>query len=162
MRSKYKENSNLSVMEAIATLSTIAHFDVETLTEDLQNEEIQLFTQSGAVRHFKWLNHSAKGKDRIREIFSVILDYLRQFYQSEHSYLTDPQTLEGIKNIMALVGDAAKKIDKYANLFNAKTSVTQLKEYKQLNEFYRSRIARQIDEGVLGKWILAISKNTLA
>jgi hypothetical protein len=162
MKSKNKENSTLSVIEAIATLSTIAHFDVGTTLEDLQVTEDQKDSVNQKARHFKRLEGTPRGTGRIKEVFNVILNYLRKFYKDEHSYLTDPHTLEGIKNIMTLVGDAAKKIDGYAGLFNAKGSVTELKEYKKLNEFYRTRIAHQIDDKDLGKWILAISQNTLA
>ena len=60
---------------------------------------------------------------------------------------------------MVLVGEAAKKLDKYTGLFHElhAKSVTELKEYKHLQEFYLNRIARKIDEGTLGKWILALA-----
>src|SRR5262249_29977232 len=37
-------------------------------------------------------------------------------------------------------------------------SVTEFKEYRQLQEFYVNRIARKVDEGLLGKWILGLSQ----
>ena len=37
-----------------------------------------------------------------------------------------------------------------------------MREYKELQDFYLRKISRTIDEGVLGKWILALSKKALA
>lgn len=164
MKSKHKqEHSALSVMEAIETLTTIADLDFEGKNEMKVLDNEPTTVPPGLTKRVNWLEDSLKGNHRVREIFGVILNYLRNFYKNEHSYLTDPQTLEGIKGIMVLVGDAAKKIDRYATYFKTrkKGSVTQLKEYKQLNEFYRARIAHQIDEEVLGKWLLALSKSAL-
>jgi hypothetical protein len=95
----------------------------------------------------------------IKETFRVILNYLRQFYEKEYQQMNDPKTMEGIKTIMVLVGEAAKKLDKYTTLFQATKgkSVTDLKEYKQLQDFYFKKIARKIDEGTLGRWILGLT-----
>lgn len=155
MKTKHRqEHSSLTVMEAIETLSSIANFDIETVSEQT---EIVVPEQK---RRVKWLDTS-HGNRHIKEIFGVILNYLKDFYKNEYSYLTAPQTLEGIKAIMVLVGDAAKKIDSYAAHFKNRNSVTHLKEYKQLNDFYLKRIAHQMDEKIIGKWILALSQQTL-
>lgn len=166
MKSKYKqEHSTLSVMDAIETLSTIADLDLEGMTEEMQEiGEGGSSNKSVLAKRVRRVQESLKGSGRIREIFGVILNYLRNFYKNEHGYLTDPQALEGIKGIMVVVSDSAKKLDRFASYYKTqqKGSVTQLKEYKQLNEFYHSRIARQVDEGMLGKWLLALSHRAIA
>ncbi|MBA3603211.1 MAG: hypothetical protein H0W50_06140 [Parachlamydiaceae bacterium] len=91
-------------MEAIETLTTIAHYDVES------NSEHAHIDSPDQLQQMQWLDLS-KGNGKFKKILTVILSYLKNFYKNEHSYLTDPQTLEGIKAIMVLVGDAAKNID---------------------------------------------------
>lgn len=151
-------------MEAIETLNAIADLDFDNSENQLSlSLEGETASQPKLVSRVNWLSEGAKRNGRVKEIFGVILNYLRNFYRNEQGFLTDPQTLEGIKGIMALVSDAAKKIDRYASCVKGGhcPSVTQLKEYKQLNEFYRTRIARQVDESLLGKWLLALSKRNL-
>ncbi len=155
MKTKHRQKHfSSNVVEAIETLSTIANFDIENHKD--QHDAIN----SEQIKRSQFFD-SSKGNGHIKELFSVILSYLKNFYKNEYSYLTDSQTLEGIKAIMALVGDAAKKIDRYTLSPKNKISITQLKEYKQLNDFYNTRIAHQMDEGVIGKWILALSQQRI-
>lgn len=165
MKTKHKqEHSTLSVMDAIETLSTIADLDLEGMAEELQAMEREGEANQGALaKRVRRVQESLKGNGRIREIFGVILNYLRNFYKNEQGYLTDPQALEGIKGIMVVVSDSAKKLDRYSSYFKTRQrgSVTQLKEYKQLYEFYNNRIARQVDKSKLGKWLLALSQRAL-
>ncbi|WP_068467936.1 hypothetical protein [Candidatus Protochlamydia phocaeensis] len=152
---------NLSIIEAVETLSSIADLDFDREIGIAQQHEFVLQDEKIDYKTVHWL-HQADASSTVhlvREIFRVILHYLRQFYRKEYGYVTDQKTIEGIKTIMVLVGEAAKKLDKYTHLFHQahKKSVTEFKEYKQLQEFYLSKIARKIDEGVLGKWILGLS-----
>lgn len=159
MKSKSKkDHSTASVMEAIETLSAIADFGAEPTAEIIQ-EAVKTAPQPKKERSIRWLQDPKESNIFIKKVFATILNYLKNFYQAEHSYITDPKTLEGIKAIMVLVGDAAKKIDQTRGFEGKeKGSITQLKEYKQLKEFYKSRIAHQIDEGVLSKWVLGLSQ----
>jgi hypothetical protein len=63
---------------------------------------------------------------------------------------------------MSLVGEAAKKLDRYTALFHKQRgkSATESQEYKRLQQFYQSRLAHQIDDSILGKWILALAQQT--
>lgn len=166
MKTKHKqEHSTMSVMDAIETLSTIADLDFESAGERLQAiTEGDHANRSALAKRIRRVQESLKGNKHVREIYSIILNYLRNFYKNERGYLTDPQSLEGIKGIMVIVSDSAKKMDRYASYFKSrqKGSVTQLKEYKQLTEFYNSRISRQVDSGKLGKWLLALSQNAMS
>ena len=49
---------------------------------------------------------------------------------------------------MVLVGEAAKKLDKYTKFLHQNQRVTDFKEYKQLQEFYRQKLLVKIDEDV--------------
>ncbi len=150
---------NLSIVEAVETLSSIADLEFDREIGIAQKHEIVLGNEKVAYKTIHWLHKedAFSTVKLVRETFRVILHYLKQFYKKEYDHVTDQKTLEGIKTIMVLVGEAAKKLDKYTQIFHQTQSVTDFKEYKQLQEFYRSKIARKIDEGVLSKWILGLA-----
>lgn len=152
-------SQNLSIIEAVETLSSIADLEFDREIGIAQKHEVVLSNEKVAYRTVHWLHKedALPTVNLVRETFRVILHYLRQFYRKEYGQVTDPKTLEGIKTIMVLVGEAAKKLDKYTQIFHQTQSVTDLKEYKQLQEFYRTKIARQIDEGVISQWILGLT-----
>lgn len=156
-----KESSTTTIVEAVETLSNIADLNFDSDLGISQRHDLIIQDKKISYRTVHWLHHRDvdSSVEMVKETFRIILNYLRNFYKKEFGYITNQQTLEGIKTIMVLVGEAAKKLDKYTSLFH-KThakSVTQLKEYKKLQEFYFSKIARRIDEGLLGKWIMALS-----
>lgn len=161
-----KQDSQLSVMEAIETLSEIADMDIEHGVCIAKRQDVKIGEEKLSYRTVYWLNKKdpEKGLGIVRDTFRVILNYLRHYYREEASYVLDEKASEGIKTIMILVGEAAKKLDKYTHLFHqAKSkSVLALKEYKKLQEFYQSKIALKLDEGKLGKWLLALSKIALS
>lgn len=159
------ETNTLTIVEAVETLSNIADIDWNRSMGIAQDHSLLISNELVEYRTVHWL-HRRKSKESIsliKEIFRVVLNYLKHFYKSDYSHVTDKKTMEGIKTIMVLVGEAAKKIDKYTNLFHRahQKSVTELKEYRQLQEFYLRKISRTIDEGVLGKWILALSQKAI-
>lgn len=155
-----RSHSNLSIIEAVETLSEIADLEIDRDIGITQKHELMLQDKKISYDTVHWMREgdASTTVEVAKETFRVILHYLKQFYKKEYGYVNDPQTIEGIKTIMVLVGEAAKKLDKYTHLFykTHQKSVTECKEYKQLQDFYLSKIARKIDEGVLGKWILAL------
>lgn len=157
----HRRDNNLSIIEAVETLSHIADMEFDRNIGIMEEHELIIYDQPINYRTVHWLRPE-KVETTIRlakETFRIILNYLRNFYKKEYSYVTNKDTAEGIKTIMVLVGEAAKKLDKYTALCSHQNgkSVTELKEYKQLQEFYLRKIAHKIDEGLLGKWILALS-----
>lgn len=162
-----KETTHPTIVEAVETLSSIADMEIDHDIVVADMHDVTLQDTSITYRTVHWLQqHDAEATVKmVKEVFRVILNYLRDFYQKNYRQLSNPTTIEGIKDIMVLVGEAAKKLDKYkaASRENKKViSVTQLKEYKQLQEFYLTRIARKVDESVLSQWISALSKQLLA
>lgn len=157
-----KEGGALTLVEAVETLSNIADLEFDQDIGIRQSHEYTIQNKPLTFHTVHWLHHNDADitVSMVKETFRVILDYLRRFYQKDFASIYDPQAIEGIKAIMVLVGEAAKKLDKYTALFHKAhpKSVTELKEYKKLQEFYFNRIDRKIDEGVLGKWILALSQ----
>lgn len=156
-----KESSTLTLLEAIETLSSIADLEFDHDVGIAQKHDLVVQDKPLTYHTVHWLHHKDAELtiDMVKQIFRVVLNYLRHFYSKEYGTIKNAQALEGIKTIMVLVGEAAKKLDKYTKTFDQahSTSITELKEYKKLQEFYLSRIAHKIDEGMLGKWILALS-----
>lgn len=164
------ENIHPTVTEAVETLSSIAEmdFDREIALATNEIEEIILPLDTAPevpLKTIQWL-YEQPPEDRIeiiKEVFKVILNYLKSFYKKQFRYLPNQKDSEGVKAIMVLVGEAAKKLDKHKEFFeNCKLkTITELSEYKKLQEFYLSRIARKIDEGTLSKWILGLSRRLI-
>ncbi len=155
MGAKLKHDSSpLSLMEAVETLSNIVEFDWEMERGEEGEKKPRKptdFTQWFDAQNFD------ENRVKMREIFKVILHHLRDVYNKKGPS-KDPKTIEGIKTIMVLVGEAAKKLDKYTTLFHQvkNKSITDLKEYKNLQEFYLRRIARKIDDTLLSRWVFAL------
>lgn len=141
---------NLSVVEAVETLSSIADLTFDRDIGIAKKHEVILGDKKIAYRTVHWLHHKDASftVSLVREIFRVILHYIRQFYKKEYRQVTDQKTLEGIKTIMVLVGEAAKKLDRYTQILHQTQSTTDLKEYKQLQEFYSTTIVGEINEGI--------------
>lgn len=158
-----KHESSISLLDAVETLSNIADLDPNlSIAQDhdfiFQNRKISYKTV-----HWITKKNSNETIKLVKDIFKVILDYLHNFYDKEYNMVTDAKTLEGIKTIMVLVGEAAKKLDKYSSLFQKtkEKSVTDLREYKKLQEFYLTRIARKIDQDPLSKRMLNLTRKAL-
>ncbi len=159
------ESNTLTLVEAVDALTSIADTDFENeITPIQQQQMIERRKVKDAtkdqVKSGISLQHPRETIDKMKTIFKTILLHLRQFYGRDYQETKDGPAIERIKSIMVLVGDAAKKLDKHAAVFHAaKTkSVSELKEYKHLQEFYLSRIARKIDDNTLSRWILALAK----
>ncbi len=157
--------SSQALVDAVETLSNIADLEFDHQIGVSQSHELEVLDENTRYFTVHWLHKedAEQTVNIVRDTFKVILKYLKDFYKNEYSYVTDKPTLERIKTIMVLVGEAAKKLDKYTALFHEiqMQSVTQSKEYKELQEFYLGKISRSIDEGVLGKWILALTKSSI-
>ncbi len=156
-----RTHPNLSLVEAVETLSSIADLEFDREIGIAQRHELVLGNEKVTYKTIHWLHQedASMTVSLVRETFRVILHYLKHFYKQEYGAVTDQKTAEEIKSIMVLVNEAAKKLDKYIHLFNQTQSVTDFREYKLLQEFYRGKIARKIEEGVMNKWIASLALN---
>ena len=152
---KKVDKKDLSIVEAVETLSNIADLDFDADIGVTQSHKLVIQDREFEYHTVHWL---AEGDvddtiTAVRNTFRVILNYLKGFYQTGRQYSEDSKTFEGIKNIMFLVGEAAKKLDRYTDLFKEHQlrSVTNLPEFKDLRKLYYNKIAteegeqRQID-----------------
>lgn len=154
--------SPLSIVDAVETLTQIADLEFDKEVGIAKKHDLILQDRKVTYRTIHWVHQEDVDSTvkLVRETFRVILTYLKHFYEREYGQITDEKTIEGIKTIMVLVGEAAKKLDRYTTLFHTKKikSISELKEYKNLQKFYHSKISRKVDEGILSKWILALAE----
>ncbi|MEI8125485.1 MAG: hypothetical protein WCG42_07005, partial [Parachlamydiaceae bacterium] len=159
-----KEEITLTLIEAVETLSHIVDLDIDQNRGFIQ-ESTLLNEDRPIVQDVKhWLSAEDAGVtvNVIKKTFRVVLKYLKNVFDEDYSRNCGSQTLERIKTMMVLVGEAAKKLDKYTELFHRSrvASITGLKEYKQLQDFYVNHIAHKIDDRTLGRLVLELSKGT--
>lgn len=151
-----RSHHSLSIVEAVETLSNIADLEFDREVGIAHKHEMIISNEKVAYKTVHWLHKTDTAStvntvNLVRETFRLVLHYLRQFYQQEYPQVTDAKTLEGIKTVMILVGEAAKKLDRYTHLFHQTQSVRDFKEYRQLQEFYRNKIAKKVDQGVVNQ-----------
>lgn len=119
------KGSTLTVLEAMDNLSHLAELDLE------RRESHAIETSPEAVK----------------ETFRVLNNYLRHLYEKQKGHLQNREVQKSIRAIMVLAGEAAQKVDKYTALFKGAhgESVTQLKEYQDLQQFYLTKIAKRLE-----------------
>lgn len=156
----------LSIGEAVETLSGIA--EMEFLKDVSQATSDEILSQNNMVSEgtAKRLKREdlENAEKLIKDTFRVVLTYLKEFYDNNYRSDNTYETREKVKTIMLIAGEAAKKLDRYTTIFQKTRGhcVAELREYRQLQEFYLTRIARRIDDRVLSKWILELTKDALA
>lgn len=143
-------HGSISVLDAVETLNKIVEIDVNTPQMKGVLPQNDLLDTTHAEEILK----------KIRKSFRVILNYIRDCYEEHPGKEPNPQKLEAIKDMMVLVGEAAKKVDHFSILFQKTKykSITQWREYKHLQEFYLTKISKKVDEGLLGRWILGLAQ----
>lgn len=161
----HHESSSIPIFDAVETLSDIAELEILPQVGVAEKHNLVVGNLAVTYRSIQWVHEDDMEVHlkRLKEIFKVILTYLRDFYKKQHIQLDNHQSIEGIKNIMVLVGEAAKKLDRFKAIFHLSIkgkNITDWKEYKQLQDFYLNRIARHIDDGMLSKWILGLAQKT--
>lgn len=158
--------STATIVQAVETLSNIAELDYEKDIGIACKHEETIANHPVIYQTVHWMHpeDNEYTLSVVRDTFKVVLDYLRQFYAQEYDHVDDSKTIEGIKTIMVLVGEAARKLDKFTHLFKQSQikTVTDFREFKELQDFYQTRIARKIDEGILSKWVFALSNQYIS
>jgi hypothetical protein len=159
---------NTAVLEAVETLADIAELNFEHDNNTAKIDEINEHNREVTAVAAKRLHLESETPDEavkaIREIFHVVYQYIQNFYKQGYRQTGNQEAIEGVKTIMVIVGEAVQRLDHYTSLFNKtkEKRVANLKEYKQLQDFYLNRISRKIDQGVLSKWILELAKDSMS
>lgn len=157
MKKSHTEESKMEydkLRQAIANLSMLV--DIELPFEISADEDkIVAKTEGSEISDFGHLSGRIQVPDRsveaVKNTFKTILEYLRRIHQKQGGGKLDRSFVEGIQTIMVLVGEAANKMDKYTNLFRKVYggSITNLKEYKDLQDFYARTISKTSNEALL-------------
>lgn len=137
-------HDELSMMEAVNILSNMSEIDSKEFSkqETFEEEELDL-----TDINWKDPRHALRHEPLVRETFRVLHRYLQNMVRKDQNILKDAQTLKGIQALMLLAKEAATKMDKYAKLNPEKHKpVSSLKEYTDLQKYYRQHILNQMHE----------------
>ena len=153
-----KTEQQMTLTDAVEALSMIVDLEPAknsgTSSDDYQllSDRLKRWSEKPAAAH------ENSDIELVKNIFGTILYHLKNLYVDESIYIADEQKNKRVKTIMLLVGEAAVNLDRLTGLFHDTQlkTVHELKEFKQLQEFYLNRVARKIDSGLLSKWILGI------
>ncbi len=140
-------NKGLGILDALENLNTLV--EVESL-EEVEVTETNLLVSHRQVKEEVELEEEywvKAGSDErtleaIRETFRTVHYYLEAFYQKMRKAEDGRHLIEGINAVMVLVGEAAQKLDQYGKIF--KLRVSEFKEYKELQNFYRTKVIHEI------------------
>jgi hypothetical protein len=124
------------------------------ITELEDGKEIDLLIGSedpdfqGRFEALSWLQDqdTTKALHTIGKLFRLVINHLKETYPLTRSKEEQPQLLEEMCHEMAIVGEAARKLDRLMTLFHAIPlgSVTELPEYRELQFFYRTKLAKEV------------------
>lgn len=143
----------LTILEAIDDLSAIV---------DYADWERELLESSGEEeahsRKIAWLRDESydEAMHHLKVIFATIYDYLRELDAEDDSELRHPHSQRGLRSMMLLVGEAARRLDRYTQLFHGALagSVVQMEEFNKIQQFYKKRIEPKVqleNELIYGK-----------
>ncbi|MFZ4099982.1 MAG: hypothetical protein ACOYKZ_06635 [Chlamydiia bacterium] len=138
-------NNKLSLVEAVENLSHLADMQIEVTplpTEGLTPEEQALVQDT--LHHLS----STVGNpvDAVRETFETIHNYVRDFYRRQYSKLSDPKVRHNFRSLMAMVGEAGRKLDRCTTLFQSVHRASDLSEYQAIQHFFQSKLAKPLGE----------------
>lgn len=139
-----------SIVQAIQTLSSIAELEIDSPIAIVEKEEVVIQKMPISYRTIHWMHkkNSEKVMRVVKNTFRTILDYLKNFYRKEVGHLIQHEAVDNIKTIMTLVGEAAKRVDHFSQIYikpespaDAKSSsVKETKEFRDLLQFYQRKI----------------------
>lgn len=135
-----KGHKELTVIEAVDHLSNLAELDL--LESEIPQE------RSGALT-LSWQDptYYAYHREQIKETITVLNKYINELYGKDKGQLQEGETQRAIQALILLANEAAQKIDKYTEIFKGEGSVTELKEFKELQHFYLTKVAQKFQGG---------------
>jgi hypothetical protein len=126
-----KKKGQITVLEAVDTLSHLADLDVE------RPEQVA------------WLDPAKVEENQavIRETFKTINSYLQHMYQKDRQELNRPKTQKGIRAMMQLAGEAVDKVGQYTGLFQgAHAKDETISEFQKLQQFYLTKVFSKVQK----------------
>ncbi len=148
-------HTDLTILEAVENLSSIAEMSESErlgLIEDHFVVHNESDDEDDGLEAIQWLEEKSQHKTEVvvEDTFKAVLKYVKNFHKKEFNRFYDHKNQEGIKKIMLLVGKASDNLNSYTHLFKGvhKEGIEGVREYKQLSNFYKERIAIEHDEQV--------------
>lgn len=151
-----ESQTDLTILEAVENLTNIAEMDggeriglIEDhlIVHDQDEEDEEL-----SLEAINWLEEKSQHKTEavVESTFKAVLNYVEDFHKKEIHRFYEEKNQEGIKKMMLLVGKASDKLKSFTHLFSgeSKEGVEGIREYKQLTNFYKERIAIEEDDKV--------------
>lgn len=135
-------------MDAVDNLSHMAELDLSSREDVTKLEGLTEAQVSERMQTLSWHDreYRAFNQERIKETFVVVQKYIRGLCEEGKGYLKEDQVRRGIQAIMILVSEAAQKVDNFTQIFKGEKeaqSVTELKEYKELQHFYLTKVSQR-------------------
>lgn len=137
------KKQGLSVMEAINILSDMSEIDIK---HSLRKKSLGSdgFEESDLNENSENIHSELHYESIIREVFSLLHRHLQNMIRKDQNMLNDSQALKGIQAMMILAQEAVSKMDRYIRRnFNKNKEVSNFKEYKDLQKYYKQHILKQ-------------------
>lgn len=159
-----KQIAQYSISEALDLLTAIAEVELDIEPElHLTHQQMVAEAKPLLAKSVQWIDDpdASASVDKIRSLFDVLYNYLFNRLLEGEREGKRQETIESIKQMMVIAGEAAKKLDKFTDIFDhySLKSASRLPEYRKLQQFYHRKIDQRIGEGMLAEWILAISRS---
>lgn len=132
----------LTVMEAVNNLSNMSEIDVKAEAEEDKEKK-----EPSEEINWRDPKQALQNEPIIKETFRVLHRYLQNMVRKDSNSLKDPETQRGVQAIMLLASEAVQKMDRFAALYPDKYKpISKLKEYTDLQKYYRQQILQQMPQ----------------
>ena len=154
--SAYEDSqSHLTIIEAVENLSNLAEMDDNDRIGVIEDHVIvheQDEEESSPLEAIHWLEEKSQHQTEevVSDTFKTVLKYVKDFHKKEFNRFYEEKNQQGLKKIMLLVGKASDNLKNFTHLFSGtyKKGIEETKEYKQLSNFYKERIAVEDEDKV--------------
>lgn len=132
----------LNIVEVLENLTTLV--DAESLGEIEVTSDNRLIARKKEKEESDvyWIQAGTDDQTlrAIKQTFHSVHLYLQHSFEKVEEGQDPKRFVEGVGTIMVLVGEAAKKLEKMGAVFKEK--VSELEEYKKLQDFYKNTVAK--------------------
>ncbi|MBM3199165.1 MAG: hypothetical protein FJZ58_07955, partial [Chlamydiae bacterium] len=146
-----KTKQQLSIVEAVDFLSSLAEIDI-TLSRKV------LSSEGDTLHPHRWLDQQLlqKNQEIILEMLASIHSYLKEICEKHPDRWDDVQVCKGVQSLLFLLEEAVEKMEKFTDLFKEDPpleGVMQLSAYQALQEYIVENVLphlKQEEEDILG------------
>ena len=134
----------LTISEVLDNLNNLVEADSLEEIEVTPDDRFIVHKEAGeGLKDVYWINAGADDQTlhAIKKTFSSAHEYIKHSYQRIKAGQDPKRIVEGINNIMVLIGEAAKKLERMGLLFQEK--ISEMQEFRELQHFYRQTVIRE-------------------